>query len=555
MEIKNLFSLLESGKADKIQQALDYLATDAKKTALAEQRYLPLIRARLRNPAAQLSDILAASPSADLVKKIQTLLSHDGYLSLEYLSDEESSALVDLVGGILASCFDVEAQLEKARAAQNHSEIKDLMASQVRMLYAPLKAQIDQSGNTWFTKIAKKMRSAKNLQQLNFDHTNFETANQSPVLREFIFFLFEKKKKYRGDCPNRIYLDIAQSDTINLTEIIWLVLDYRNFLYIKVQDAVAPQITACPFHEYAVRYKWAFFPLHVTPNEFANTPHARLDWEEIEPLGELFRALESCEESTIQKALDELEYHAGYKAIAEKRYLKFIRARLNKADATLADLYAASPTKDEMRMIKSVKHLNPKKYTFQMKGLTPKEAKAYVDLMGGVLAGCLEVEPFIEAAKATSDEAALNDLIWGRHAGDQYGEFIRHLISRQTRISNQQYAKTQTWFGEIANKLLSTNEGGTFYNLDFFKFHLSDEAATAFNESLVIKEFMFYLFRSTWNNGFSIEIKQAVFPNLTELFWLFSQLPSFKIKAQDMDLMAALPANPLNYNRELPVTV
>ena len=100
-------------------------------------------------------------------------------------------------------------------------------------------------------------------------------------------------------------------------------------------------------------------------------------------------------------------------------------------------------------------------------------------------------------------------------------------------------------------KLKSTDNNGQFHNLDIINFELDDEAAKAFNEAEYLKEFMYYMYRTTFNNGFEINIKQNIFPNLTNLFWIFGNIPTINVKGK-FNLSKELPANDLlTYSREL----
>lgn len=163
----------------------------------------------------------------------------------------------------------------------------------------------------------------------------------------------------------------------------------------------------------------------------------------------------------------------------------------------------------------------------------------------------MDTNEFIEAAKATQNKEEIDALLWRKNE-DGYGHTILFYLRRQEWLSRStQWGVYSGWFNEIIDKLTSTNVRGTFYNLDFVNFHLKKDAALAFNNSLVVKDFLYYIYRSTSNNGFNIDIKQDVLPNLTELIWLFSNEPTITKADESINLGELLPPNPLPYARKI----
>lgn len=350
--LKKLFSDLESRDDKKMKQAFECLKQDKALKAQAEKRYLKLIQARLGDTAT-LYDLAKAAPTEEEVALIQKTLSHDGYLTLEYFEDAQSKALVELVGGIIASSFDVDQHINKLKKITKYDDLFLAMQEQDRSLGVLLKEQIELSSNSrWFAKIAKKIKSAKNCYQWVFDHTQFESANESIVLKEFIYFLFEKKRK--KDNPTEIFIDVFQSTAPNLTAVIWLMVYRTTF---KIMHATTLTIPESPLT--LGLNKYAHFKTYVQSTAFLDGKF-ELNNDDRKELGAIFRDLESRKEEKIEAALKELAFNAAYKRIAERRYLKLIQARLNNPNATLADIFAASPKKREVNLITSDKYLDPK---------------------------------------------------------------------------------------------------------------------------------------------------------------------------------------------------
>lgn len=545
--IKQLFSDLESRNEQKINAALQVLENEPVLKQQAEQRYLKLIQARLNNPKATLADIHAASPSDEEVDLVKKVLSSGNCYDFEYLDESNSKAVVDLVGGIVASCLDMDAYITKAKSITSYDQLWEFYEAQFQMLKNALKDPIDLSSNSrWFAKIAKKVRAAKRCYQWRFDHTNFETANKSLVLKEFIYFLFEKKHKDDLDSwASSIEIDVFQSTPPNLTEAIWLLI-YRTNFVIKntTQVAISPSPLSLELNQNV------HFKIEADISDFNHGPYYTAYNEE---LVKILLKLESRNEQKINKALEELEWNVHYKRIAERRYLPLIRLRLNNPEATLADMYAASPSKKEVNLITSKKFLDIENYTLNLKLASPEDCKTFINLIGGVIAGCVDINKYIQVAKTTKNTTELNALLWTKESSGYGDELSVHLNRHYRLVQTSKYSQPKGWFTDIVKKLSSTNKGSLFHNLDFINFQLKDEVAKAFNEAEMLPEFMYYIYRSTYNNGFEINIKQNIFPNLTNLFWIFGAIPTIKVHDQAINIVEQLPPNDLlNYSREVP---
>ncbi|BDS14720.1 hypothetical protein [Aureispira anguillae] len=552
--IKKIFSDLESRNEKKIQTALEQLENDAALKEQAEKRYLKLIQARLNNPNATLADIEAAAPSKEEVEFTRTLLSGGNLYNFEYFDETQSKAVVDLIGGIIASCFDLEAYSNEVKNITTGEQLKTISGEQYQIVKNSLKEQLDlSSGGKWFAKIAQKIRSAKRCYHLYFDHTNFEDANQSLVLKEFIFFLFEKKHKDDLDTwTPAIVLDLAQSTYPFLTDTVWLMI-YNTKFTIKTDNYPYGMIPTSPYANLTFDKANIFRHESHHISSFLEAPFYIPRSTE---LAKIFVDLESGNEKKIQKTLTKLEDDYELIEIVKQRYLPWIKTRLNNPDATLADIAAATPSKAEVKLITNKKYFDVEKYKLNLKGLTAEETKTFVNLIGSVIAGSMNVNEYINKAKETKEVAELNNLLWKEwdDAEYGYGRAVYIHLDRQYELARyNQYQKPKGWFTEILYKLKSTDHNRMFHNLDFINFELSNEAATAFNEAERLQEFMYYFYRTTYNNGYEINIKQEVFPNLTNLFWIFSNIPSINCENKSINIIEHLPENDLlSYTRKTP---
>ena len=378
--IKEIFSDLESCDDKKIKEALKQLSTDASLKEQAEKRYLKLIQARLNNPNATIADIGAASPSKEEIEFIRAFLSNANTYNLEYFSEAKSKAVVDFIGGIVASSFDLDNYSSEVINITTSSELKTISSEQYQIIKNKLTNQLDLSSkNRWFAKIAQKIKSAKRCYHLCFDHTSFEDANKSLVLKEFIFFLFEKKHKDDlSSWTSPIVIDIAQSTYPHLTDVVWLMI-YNTKFNIITENYPHKMIASSPFTNLT------FDKTNIFKHEAQNMS-CFLDGEpyyvprSVE-LAQIFVDIESGNDKKIQKSLTKIEVDYDLEKIAKKRYLPWIRTRLNNPNATLADIAASTPTKAEVRLITNKKYFDFEKFKLNLKGLSAAEVKTFVNLI------------------------------------------------------------------------------------------------------------------------------------------------------------------------------
>ena len=551
--IQKIFSDLESCDNKKIKAALELLDTDNALKKQAEKRYLKLIQARLNNLNATLADIALASPSKEEIEFIRDFLSNGNTYSLEYFSEAKSKAVVDFIGGIVASCFDLDAYATEMQHITTGEQLKTISAAQYQIIKNKITDQLElSSGSSWFAKIAQKIKTAKRCYLLFFDHTNFEDANQSLVLKEFMFFLFEKKHKDDLDkWVSPIVIDIAQSSYPFLTDVVWLMAYNTKFL-IKSENYPYKMIPSSPYTH--LRFDKTSIFKHEAQNTSSFLNGGPYYIQRSAELAQIFLDIESGVDKKIQNSLSQIEEDYDLEEIAKKRYLPWIRTRLNNPDATLADIAAATPSKAEVKLITSSKYFDFENFKVTFKGLNAAEIKTIVNLVGSVIAACLDINEFINKAKLTQKESELNNLLWKKWDNEEYGygrEVFIHLDRQYELARYNDYQEPKGWFTEVLYKLKSTDHNSQFHNLDIINFELDDEAAKAFNEAERLPEFMYYIYRSTFNNGFELNINQKIFPNLTNLFWIFGAIPTINMKGK-FNLSEELPANNLlTYSREL----
>jgi hypothetical protein len=214
--VARLFADLESRDKARMDDALKRIQADAQLQEAAEKRYLAFIRTRLNNDTAGLGELykvqLTEEEEAILVGK--TLIKN--YINLSYLYDVQSRLVVDVLGSIVKShismdefCAGARKQIDQNRLMTYSSTHKDKVQFAIRKT-----AAVYSSG--WWGKILLTCAGME-LFKIRLDHTAFELANDSPVLREFVFFT---------DCfanGSNARFDIFQSDVPNFTEVFWLL--------------------------------------------------------------------------------------------------------------------------------------------------------------------------------------------------------------------------------------------------------------------------------------------------------------------------------------------
>lgn len=210
-----LCALLESRDAAQLQKAFAYLARHPEAKAKMEQRYLAFIRLRLKDEAATLEQLEAAalSEKEESVFTSRYNLGRD-FLSFGMMDDQGARLIVDFIGAFVKGRIDVDGYLEQVKTAPNRDKMVPHVEGERTRLKNALAQEADMYDEGWYGKVVRKLNELS-LDRVMFDHTSFESANESPVLREFILFV--------GLKAYQLYFDIFQSTAPDLTEVFWTI--------------------------------------------------------------------------------------------------------------------------------------------------------------------------------------------------------------------------------------------------------------------------------------------------------------------------------------------
>lgn len=210
-----IYAFMESCSDAKIGKALKTLKSNPGMYAKAEKRYLNLVRARLNDATASLDRF----PEATLTKaEVNTLTGRNfdkDFISLSYFDEAKSKLTVDFIGSMIRNVIDTESYIAQAAELNTESELKALYDTFAANAKTAILAEAEIHPEGWYAKISSHLINLK-LERLLFEKTQFDDANRSLVLKDFIFFL-------NINYPYSIYMDIFQSDEPKLTEMFWLL--------------------------------------------------------------------------------------------------------------------------------------------------------------------------------------------------------------------------------------------------------------------------------------------------------------------------------------------
>jgi len=300
------------------------------------------------------------------------------------------------------------------------------------------------------------------------------------------------------------------------------------------------KITALP-EELARLKKLRCLDLRETPFQKGKAFASSLDREEIrnfldrqcsaeeDPAAALYADLESREPVRIVEALKILAVSPELKERAEKRYIGFIRARLNDPSAVLDDFPRAALSPEEEILLlegRLGKVVNDNKLCFDL--LDGNESKLVVDFAGGMIASLVDMDVYVRDACRCED---INDIM-------SLAEDTRVLVRRAVLAESQVY--DGGWFGRVYADFASLSLGKVMFD------HTGFEEA---NTSLVLREFVLYLGCHAPFGSFSLDIFQSDPPDLTEVFWMLDSVPSTSWGDTEVNL----PASPLSFTRKASV--
>jgi len=212
-ELGKVCALLESRDADKIQEAIASLESHPDQKASVEARYLPFIRTRTKDAKAGLDKISEASLSESEVDTfLKNMVDKRDVVNFGMVSDEECRMMVDFIGAVVQFTVKADEYLEETSKASKRPEMIKYTKPLEEQLRNDLRHQKQVYSKGWFGQCLAKM-SDMYVRSVMFDHTGWEDANESPVLREFWLYI--------GLKGNKVHLDIFQSTAPNLTEVFW----------------------------------------------------------------------------------------------------------------------------------------------------------------------------------------------------------------------------------------------------------------------------------------------------------------------------------------------
>ncbi|MGB1216675.1 MAG: hypothetical protein ACPG5P_02295, partial [Saprospiraceae bacterium] len=212
---KEVFALMESRKEENLAEALDYLSRTPDMLKQAENRYLRFIQGRLNDTNAGLERLNEVAFSLEE----QELLKNSTHFSTKYISftmadEKECRNIVDLVGAFTYHYFDKKIFWTEALAQTSLNKLKEYNSHKEFSFNSDLRCDAEIYADGWWGQAIKQF-NGMTLNQIMLDHTDFELANQSPFLAEFIYFLGMKNYGLK--------IDIFQSSPPDLTSYFWLL--------------------------------------------------------------------------------------------------------------------------------------------------------------------------------------------------------------------------------------------------------------------------------------------------------------------------------------------
>ena len=217
MNLAEIYALLESRNQEQIDRGLQALEEAQELKSAAEKRYLKFIQVRLGKPEATLADLVEASLSEEEEGTLTGRNMGVDFLSFGYFNDGESRLVVDFLGAMVAPHIDMDAHIQEAAQMPDKKVLVPFQTAVEERVVEAIRKEAAVYDAGWYGKSYAKL-SQMALTRVLFDHSSFDTANNSPLLREYMFFVsaFTKPKTW-------LYLDIFQSDTPDLSPMFWVM--------------------------------------------------------------------------------------------------------------------------------------------------------------------------------------------------------------------------------------------------------------------------------------------------------------------------------------------
>jgi hypothetical protein len=237
----------------------------------------------------------------------------------------------------------------------------------------------------------------------------------------------------------------------------------------------------------------------------------------------LYAMFESRDAATVATAFTYITNRADARAAAERRYLNFIRVRLNDATASLEQLPNAALTEAEAAVLSNPHAIGDNLLRFNLH-TDAIGCRLFVDVLGAIAGGIVNVDQALTDARTCKD-------------GKVFDAWIVKLYAALNRsIELHANAYDQGWFGNVLRRLAS---------LQLTRFELDHANLTLAHESACLREFMFLLAAKTVEE-LRIDIFQSTAPNLTECFWLAR---SVAVTSWG-DVTPAFPSSPFTFERK-----
>ncbi len=210
---------LESHDTEKVGTALAFVENNAEVKTQVEERYLPLIRARLGDANATLEKF----EEGMLSEAQATLL--DGNLGSEFISfarldEDESNVIVDFIGSITHSIVNIEGYISAAKQCTDDEGFWEVHRRYGSGLKEKITERAKVNPTGWFSQaLTSLVGMHDNLNRVMFEKSSFEP--NAATIDGFLFFLAEFTFE-------EVRVDVYQSQ-VTFPETVWLLRTLLNF--------------------------------------------------------------------------------------------------------------------------------------------------------------------------------------------------------------------------------------------------------------------------------------------------------------------------------------
>ena len=221
-------------------------------------------------------------------------------------------------------------------------------------------------------------------------------------------------------------------------------------------------------------------------------------------LNQIYEYLESYNNSKIDLALKALKENVEFRKKAEKRYLYFIKSRLNDTKVTIFDYKKAAPSIDEISFLMDKDRWGGEIISFA--NCNEKESKLMIDFIGGIVRCNVKLLQLISKIKRTTEAYYIPEII----------EDFRNNFEKDIG-GDRIFLCANGWYSKIAVRL---------YNLRKIKeIIFKNTAFQEANSSQSLEAFMFLLIIKQFGDT-TIRVQGSSSLNFTKLFWMFLEVPN-----------------------------